>query len=250
MSGFLWIRRPRRWPILLAALPLLAVLLLAMIAYARGVRVQGLDWRDGLVVVDWQWRQNDCEAVRGEQLRVIGWRPVTLAMARLTLTDCHAPGTKLDQNLADTIAARLKAGVLLPWTPAFHLTVEQLSVSDWPPLAMTVSQEAQRWQARARHQDSEATVAYDHASGDWTARGELRAEEILPDLRGRLHFEGHGRWLAGQFEGALQVLGRQLGYQDQPQRADATFEIQRCRSTMATSGGVGGAAGSGRRLAN
>jgi hypothetical protein len=225
MSGLQWIRRPRRWLILLAALPLLA-LLLAMIAYAHGVRVQGLHWRDGQVVADWQWRQNDCEAARGEQLRVMGWRPLTLTMARLTLTDCHASEAKLAQSLADTLAARLKAGVLLPWTPAFDLTVEQLSVSDWPPLAVTVHQEAQRWQARARHQDSEATVTYNHASGDWTALGELPAEEILPDLRGRLRFTGQGRWLAGEFAGSLQVLGRELGHQDQPQRADATVEIR------------------------
>lgn len=225
MSGLQWIRRPRPWLILLAAMPLLA-LLLAMIAYVYGVRVQGLHWRDGQVVADWQWRQNDCEAARGEQLRVMGWRPLTLTMARLTLTDCHAPETQLAQSLADTLAARLKAGVLLPWTPAFHLTVEQLSVSDWPPLAVTVRQEAQCWQARVRHQDSEATVTYDHASGHWTAQGELPAEEILPDLRGRLRFTGQGRWLAGEFAGSLQVLGRELGHQDQPQRADATVEIR------------------------
>ena len=226
MSRIQLIRRLFRWLILLAALPLLAVLLLAMIAYAYGVRIQGLDWQDGPVVTHWQWRQNDCEAARGEQLRVVGWRPVTLTMARLTLTDCHAPSEiGPDQSLADTISARLNAGAPLPWAPAFHFTVEQLALPDWPPLAITVGQEARRWQVRARHQNSEATVAYDHASGQWTARGELQAEEIVPDLRGRLHVEGQGRWLAGQFEGALQGQGRQLGYQDQPHRADATFEI-------------------------
>jgi hypothetical protein len=227
MSRNQWIRRPFRWLILLAALPLLAALLLAMIAYAHGVRVQSLDWQGGPVVTHWQWRQNGCEAARGERLRVVGWHPVTLTMARLTLTDCHAPlEASPDQSLTDSIAARLNAGLPLPWTPAFHLTVEQLSLPDWPPLAMTVEQETRRWQVRARHQNSEATVTYDQVSGQWTARGELRAEEIVPDLRGRLHVEGQGQWLAGQFEGTLRALGQQLGYQNQPHRADAMFEIE------------------------
>ncbi|MDZ7621220.1 MAG: YdbH domain-containing protein [Candidatus Competibacteraceae bacterium] len=226
MSGFQRIRRPGRWLILLAALPLLAILLLAAIAYAYGVRVQGLDWRDGLVVAGWQWRQNDCDAARGEQLRVIGWRPITLTMDRLTLTDCTIDADiHPTPALADTLAARLTAGAALPWSPAFQLTVGELALPDWPPLAVTVEQEAHRWRVRASHQASEATVAYDHGSGRWTARGESPAEAILPDLRGHLRFEGQGRWLAGHFTGSLRALGQQLGYQDQPHRADATFEI-------------------------
>lgn len=226
MSGLQWIHRYRRWLLLLVAPPLFAMLLLVGIAYVHGVRAQGLGWRDGLVVAHWQWRQRGCEAARGEQLRITGVYPVMIVMARVTLTGCPA-GAEAGpaREPADTIAARLKAGVPLPWTPAFHLTVEQLSVADWPPLAMTVRQEAQRWQARARHQDSEATVTYDPASGHWTAQGELQAEEILPDLRGRLRFEGQGRWLADQFEASLRVLGRELGYRDASRRADATFEV-------------------------
>lgn len=227
MSGLHWLRRLCRWLILLAALPLLAILLLAIVVYAHGVRVQGLDWRDGPVVTHWQWRQNDCDAARGERLRVIHWRPITLTMDRLTLTDCTI-NSKIhpDPALADTLAARLNAGAALPWSPAFHLTVGELSLSDWPPLAVTVSQEAQRWEARARHQDSAITVEYDHVSGRWTAWGELQVEEIAPDLRGHLRFEGRGQWSVSQFAGSLRTLGQQLGYQDQPHRADATFEIQ------------------------
>ena len=219
-----WIRRLSRWLILLAALPLLAALLLAIIAYAHGVRVEGLDWQGGPIVARWHWQTNGCEAMRGEQLRIVQWHPVTIAMDRLILTNCHVQETSPDQNLPDAMAARLETGASLPWMPAFHLTIEQLILLDWPPLAMMVGHEARRWWGRVRYQDSEATVTYDHASGDWTVRGELQAEEIVPDLRGRLRFEGQGRWLVEQFEGSLRVLGEQLGYQDQPHRADATFE--------------------------
>jgi hypothetical protein len=91
---------------------------------------------------------------------------------------------------------------------------------------VTVDQEAHRWRVRASHPAGEATVAYDHGSGNWTARGKVQAEAIRPDLRGQLRFEGQGRWLAGEFAGSLRALGQQLGYQDQPHRADATFEIE------------------------
>lgn len=226
MSGLQWIHRLSRWLVLLAALPFLAILLLMVAAYLLGVRVHGLEWRDGSVVTHWHWLQDDCEAMRGEQLRIVQWRPVTITMDRLALTDCNIfPETRPAPDLADTIATRLNAGVALPWTPAFHLTIEQLALPDWPPLMVTVGHEAGRWRAWVRHQSSETAVTYDHASGNWTVRGELQAEEIVPDLRGRLRFEGQGRWLAEQFEGSLRALGQELGYQDQPHRADATFEV-------------------------
>lgn len=81
-SGAAFVQRYRRWLILLLVmLPLGVLLAVVVTAYARGIRVQGPGWQDGLELRQWQWLQNGCVKARGEGLRVTGWRPVTITMA-------------------------------------------------------------------------------------------------------------------------------------------------------------------------
>lgn len=205
-SAVALVRRYQHWLIMLALLPVLALLLVVITAYVLGLRVQDAGWQDGLALDQWQWLQSNCVKASGTQLRVSSWQPVTITMASLSLPKC------------DTGAEALTSP---PWTPPFDLAIEKLSVPGLPPLRVTIRQRQQRWQAQARHQGSKVTADYDRRSGHWTAQGEIRAADLSPRLLGELVFTAKGVWRDEKLEGTLQAQGRQLGYQGQAQRADA-----------------------------
>lgn len=200
--------RHLRWLILLALLPMVTLLLVVITAYALGLRVQSAGWQGGLALNQWQWWQGDCVKASGTQLRVSAWRPVTITMTSLSLPTC------------DTGTEALTSP---PWTPAFDLAIDKLSVPGVPPLQVTIHQRQQRWQVQAHHQGSKATANYDRLSGAWVAQGHIRASDMMPTLLGELAFTAKGVWRGEKLDGALQAKVRQLGYQGQPQRADAVL---------------------------
>lgn len=204
-----FVRRYYGWLIVLALLPLLALLVVAVTAYAQGIRVQGLSWQDGLELTQWQRLQNGCVRALGGRLRVTGWRPVTITMTSMSLPKCETGAKELNPP---------------PWTPPFDLSIEALSIPGLPPMAVVIHQREQRWQAQAKYRRSTAAAVYDRISGRWTAQGQIQAADIAPKLLGELTFGGKGMWQAQRLDGALQAQGHQLGYTGQPQRTDTTLE--------------------------
>ncbi|MCY1504359.1 Dicarboxylate transport [compost metagenome] len=203
-----FLRRNNVWLIILALLPVWMLLPVVITAFALGVRVQGLGWQGGLELAHWQRLQNGCVQARGERLRITGWRPVTIAVASVSLADCQAGGETPPP----------------PWTPPFDLIVDALSIPGLPPIAVTVRQRDQRWQAWGKYQHSNATATYDRFSGRWSAQGQIQAADIAPGFLGALTFTGHGLWQASRLDGDLQAQGQQLGHRDQPQRSDMRLE--------------------------
>ncbi len=201
-------RRNYAWMIILTLLPVSVFLVVVITAFALGVRVQGLGWQDGLELAHWQRLQNGCVQARGERLRITGWRPVTIAVASVSLDNCQAGGEALPP----------------PWTPPFDLTIDALSVPGLPPIALFVRQREQRWQAWAKYQHSSATATYDRISGHWSAQGAIQATDIAPKLLGALTFTGNGLWQASRLDGDLQAQGQQLGHSGQSQRSDMRLE--------------------------
>ncbi|MFJ1257186.1 YdbH domain-containing protein [Cupriavidus sp. CuC1] len=203
------VRRYYRWLILLALLPLGVLLAIVVVAYAYGMRVQGLNWQGGLELAQWQRLQNRCVSALGERLRVTGWRPVTITMTSMNLPKCKTGAEELTPP---------------PWTPPFDLSIDALSIPGLPPLAVVIRQREQRWQAQARYQRSTAIAVYDRPSGRWTAQGQIQAADIAPEFLGGLTFTGKGLWQPHRLDGTLQAHGRQLGYRGQSQRTDTTLE--------------------------
>jgi len=210
MSSLLaFVRRYYCWLILPALLPLGALLAIVVVAYAYGMRAHGLNWQGGLELAQWQRLQNGCVSALGERLRVTGWRPMTITMTSMSLPKC------------DTGAEEL---IPPPWTPPFDLSIDALSIPGLPPLAVTIRQREQRWQAQASYRRSKAGAVYDRASGRWTAQGQIQAADIVPELLGGLTFTGKGLWQTHRLDGTLQAQGQQLGYRGQSQRTDTTIE--------------------------
>ncbi|MGO4304388.1 intermembrane phospholipid transport protein YdbH family protein [Cupriavidus sp. RAF12] len=203
-----FLRRNDVWLIILALLPVWMLLAVVITAFALGVRVQGLGWQSGLELAHWQRLQNGCVQARGERLRITGWRPVTIAVASVSLANCQAGGETRPP----------------PWTPPFDLIINALSIPGLPPIAVTVRQRDQRWQAWGKYKHSNATATYDSISGRWSAQGQIQAADITPRLLGALTFTGDGLWQASGLDGNLQAQGQQLGHRGQFQRSDMRLE--------------------------
>ncbi|KZE35114.1 intermembrane phospholipid transport protein YdbH family protein [Crenobacter luteus] len=205
-----FVRRKSRWLIALALLPLWLLLAAAVAAYAYGLRARGLGWQDGPVLTQWRWLQDDgCVQAQGESLRITRWRPLTVDAPSMTLFACKP------------VAAVPTAP---PWTPPFDLSIGALSAPGLPPMAVAIRQREQRWQARARHQRSEAVAVYDRMSGRWSAQGRIQAGDIAPGFVGALTFTGKGSWRGNRLDGAFRAQGRQLGHGKLARRTGATFE--------------------------
>ncbi|MCW3479476.1 YdbH domain-containing protein [Neisseriaceae bacterium JH1-16] len=203
--------RRYRWLIMLALLPLGVALAVVATAYVLGLRVQGVGWQNGLELTQWYRLQNGCVSVIGGRMRLTDWHPVTIRMASMRLPKC-VTGTK---ELTPP-----------PWTPPFDLSIDAVVIPDLPPMAVTVHQRDQRWQARASYRRSKATAVYDRLTGRWVAQGRIQGADIVSKLLGTLDFTGQGMWQTNRLDGALTAQGHQLGYLGQPQRSDATLSAK------------------------
>ncbi|SME97548.1 intermembrane phospholipid transport protein YdbH family protein [Pseudogulbenkiania subflava] len=204
--------RRYRWLIVLALLPLGLLLAVAAAAYTLGVRAQQVSWQNGLQLTGWQRLQNGCVQAQGERLRVTRWYPLTLHVDRMILPRCAA--------------GPFKEPAPPPWMPPLDLAIDALSLPGLPPLAVTVSQRAQRWQAQVQFRHSQARALYERRSGHWTLQGQIQAADLSPPLLGALAVAGEGVWQEQRLEGSLQAQGRQLGYAGQARRADAALSAR------------------------
>ncbi|WP_024302722.1 YdbH domain-containing protein [Pseudogulbenkiania sp. MAI-1] len=206
--GLALVRRHYGWLIVLGLLPLLALLAAVAVAYAQGLRVQGLSWQNGLELAQWQRLHKGCVQALGGQLRVTGWRPLTISMRSLNLPKCETGTEELTPP---------------PWTPPFDLTIDSLTVPGLPPVTAVVRQREQRWHIQAKYRHSAGTAVYDRLSGRWSAQGLIQPADIAPKLLGALTFSGQGIWQDKRLDGVFLAQGHQLGYAGQPQRADAAI---------------------------
>ena len=211
-SGLASPLRRYRWLIVLALLPLGLLLAAAAVAYALGVRAQQVSWQDGVELAGWQRLQNGCVQAQGERLRITGWYPLTLHVSRMSLPRCAA--------------GPFKEPAPPPWTPPLDLAIDALTLPGLPPLAVTLRQRAQRWQAQARFRHSQASALYDRNSGHWTLQGQIQPADLSPPLLGTLAVSGQGTWQEQRLDGTLQAQGRQLGYAGQAQRTDAALSAR------------------------
>ena len=201
---------------LLLALLLLAALIAAVVAGSRwwlqqqGIQLQGLGWQDGgATVAQWQWRQQDCLAAEGRGLRIARWQPLTLELQQLKLQSCAKPGPR-------QLPAPPPAGL-----PPFTLRIASLQAPALPALAITVTQQNERWQAQLQQGADKLAIDYRRDSGQWQAQGTLAAARLAPQLLGQWQLQASGRWLPGQLQARVQADGRQLGYQGDSRRGDA-----------------------------
>lgn len=207
---FRWRRR------LLLALLALAVLITAAVAgtywwlQQQGLQLQGLGWRNGgATVAQWQWRQQDCLAAQGRGLRVERWQPLTLALQQLKLQSCAKPGSR-------QLPAPPPAGL-----PPFRLHIASLQAPALPALAVTITQQNERWQAQLAQGADKLAIDYHRDNGQWQAQGTLAAARLAPQLLGQWRLQASGRWLPGQLHARVQADGHQLGYQGDARRGDA-----------------------------
>lgn len=201
---------------LLLALLLLAALLAAAVAGARwwlqqqGIQLQGLGWQDsGATVAQWQWRQQDCVAAEGRDLRITRWQPLTISLQQLKLQSCAKPGPR-------QLPAPPPAGL-----PPFTLHIASLQAPALPALAVAVTQQNERWQAQLAQGAAKLALDYRRDSGQWQAQGTLAAARLAPQLLGQWRLQASGRWLPGQLQARVQADGKQLGYQGDSRRGDA-----------------------------
>ena len=211
-------RQPWRRRLLLALL-LLAALIAAAVAGSRwwlqqqGIQLQGLGWRDGgVTVAHWQWQQQDCLAAEGNGLRIEHWQPLSISLHQLKLQSCAQPGPR-------QLPAPPPAGL-----PPFSLRIASLQLPALPALAITASQQDNRWLAQLQQGAAKLVIDYRRDNGQWQAQGTLAAARLAPQLLGQWQLRASGRWLPGQLQASVQADGRQLGYQGDSRRGNARLQ--------------------------
>lgn len=212
--------RKKHWFWLVPALLLLvlAVTVLGGLTYLRvqGWHWQGLGWRQGPVLAQLVWRQDDCTRLRVRDVHVAGLWPLQLTAQRVAVPACP-------------VAAASTGGFALPPAPPFSVRIQALQWRDYPPVQVAIHHQGPRWWGQAQRAGSQLQASYTTSDQRWQLSGTVAAADWRDywraDLAGTLAIAGQGHWRPRaaankSFTGQLHIDGQQLGLQQHSGQQD------------------------------